>query len=779
LTDAIYIWQLKNTKGIQDVARKYWGEFISIANVNYKVEIWDAPTGSGSGGTELRIVNEGFTIERQGQGDTLFENIVKKSKASVFFAINNNTDANYFENMATDLEGSHAMIIYKNNAVIWIGRVLSDLFQWQRSDVETKRIYQITSVDTLSLLDNYKIQQSWFTSEKITLLHLITSILKVTELDAYWSAVGRSSYFIADALLTYENSSGTNYRLPRFRINSKSLLDQPDVVFNTNFISDDENEDNISCLKALERVLGNFAAYIILENGMYFIHQYSAYSSSIIYDTYSTSETLTATNTIITHEHIINNNSRPFLEAYPTHSYQPAIKKIKVTTNKKVTKGVSKPWRRPYTNSLLQLGPVTMTESKGIKWSFYLRFTPDYSRTYDVVFRIYAQKRSTGQYYTWNGSSWVFNATPAATYARVDLPYRSFGRNPLSHSYRFSYDVPDDSFITECDFFAEMELLDNRGGAWAFTGSITINQESTENLTTYTNSTNNKASKVLELNSYYYDGLGSDSVGSIQVYDGTNWSNSDSWIAPGPTSGSFENIYVKQILGFYAKAVKSINANVQDNGNYNGLKTLVFDSSVWVSNGYTYNAMSETYTGEWLKLYVDYSSVDTGESEYYNDPSNPSEFRIQELQSSIEAINAAQGNLPDNLSFDLFVNNVDTPPTIDTPYNVLIAYDAALELPFFKLSEKGKFINLTAGTYTASVDTPSMLCNTTDGNITINLPPANTSKGIEFWFKNITSPHKVIINGTIDGLSHHDINNLNGSVVIVSDGSVYWIKSHY
>jgi hypothetical protein len=762
------------------VARKYWGEFISIANVNYKVEIWDAPTGSGSGGTELRIVNEGFTIERQGQGDTLFENIVKKSKASVFFAIDNNTDANYFETMATDGEGSHAMIIYKNNAVIWIGRVLSDLFQWQRSAVQGNRIYEITSVDTLSLLDNYKIQQSWFASDKITLLHLITSILKVTELDAYWEAVGRSNYFVADALLTYENTSGSNFRLPRFRINSKSLINQPNIVFNTNLISDDENEDNITCLKALEKVLGNFAAYIILENGMYFVHQYSAYTNSIIYDTYSTTETLTTTNAVITHEHTISNSARPFLEAYPTHSYQPAIKKIKLTTNKKVTKGASKPWRKPYNNSLLQLGPVTMTESKSIKWNFYLRFNPDYTITYAIYFLVYAQKRSTGQYYTWNGSNWVLNPTPTPTKANIDLPYRAFGgRNPLSHEYRFSYDVPDNYFISECDFFATMELYDNRGGARAFTGSITIIQESSENLTTYNNSTNTKASKVIELNSYYYDGLGSDSVGSIQVYDGTNWVNSDLWVAPGPTSGSFENIYVKQILGFYAKAVKSVKANVKDNGGYNGLKTLVFDSSVWVSNGYTFNAMSETYDGEWLKLYVDYTSVETGDTGYYNDPANPSEFRIQQLESSVEAINAAQGNLPDNLSFDLFVKDIATAPTIDTPYEVSVVYDAALQLPFFKLTEKGTFLVLTSGTYTASVDNPSMLCNTADGNIIIDLPPANTSKGIDFWFKKTTNLHSVIINGTIDGLSHHDINNQNGSVVIVSDGSVYWIKSHY
>ena len=767
------------------MARVYWGEFTSVANVDYKVEIWNGPTGSGAGGTELRLVEEGIKIDRQGQGDTLFENIVKKSKASAFFAIDNNTDATYFENMATDSEGAYAMIIYKDNNVIWIGRVLSDLFQWQRSAVQANRVYEITSVDTLSLLDNYKIDTTWFTSGKITLLHLITSILKVTELDAYWTSVSRSGYFVADALVTYEDSSGSNYRLPRFRINATSLIKNYDPTSIITQYSDDDNEDNITCLKALEKVLGNFAAYIILENGMFFIHQYSAYSGSIIYDTYSTTETLTASNTVITHEHTISNSARPFLESFPTHSYQPAIKKIKLTTQKGVSKKAAKDWRPPYDDGLLQVGPVTMSESKSVKFNFYLRFNPDYSRTYAIRFLVWAVKRSTGNVYTWDGANWVLNPTPVPTQAIIDLPYRGGvgGMNPLSHSYRFSYNVPDNAFISECDFYGKMQLYYRKNstiiGFAEFTGSITVIQELNDNLTTYNNSTNTKASKVLELYSYYYDGFGTDSIGSIQVYDGSAWSNSNSWVAPGPTSGSFENIYVKQVLGFYAKAVKSVKTNVRDNGGYNGLKTLLFDSSSWVNNGYVWNAMSETYDGEWLKLYVDYTSVETGDTEYYNNPANQSEFRIQQLETSVDSINGAQGNLPDNLSYDLFVNSVDTTPTINTPYAVSVVYDTALELPFFQLTEQGAMITTTDGTSTVSISNPSVLCDSSAGNVILNLPAANTSKGIEFWFKKVANAHSVRINGTIDGFSHYDITNLNGSVVIVSDGSVYWIKSDH
>jgi hypothetical protein len=770
------------------VARKYYGTFTSVANVNYKVEIWDAPSGSGVGGTELRLVNEGIKIDRQGQGDTLFENIVKKSKASAFFAIDNNTDATYFENMATDGEGTHAMIIYKNDNVIWIGRVLSDLFQWQRSAVQANRIYEITSVDTLSLLDNYKIDTTWFTSGKITLLHLITSILKVTELDAYWGAISRSSYFVADALFTYENTSGSNYRLPRFRINAMSLIEDYDPYMDMTQFSDDENEDNITCLEALEKILGNFAAYIILENGMFFIHQYAAYTNSIIYDVYSTTETLTATNEVITHEHTISNSARPFLEAFPTHSYQPAIKKIKLNTHKAVSKKVAKPWRT-YNNSHLSIGPVTMTENKSVKFNFYIRFIPNYRDVYVFKYRAWAEQRSTGNKYTWSGTAWVLTPTVAFSgNLKIDLPFRAgvAGANPYSHGYRTTYFVPDDSFISGCDFYAEMYLLQNvqTPGSTTiidaeFTGSINVIQELNDNLTTYNNTNNTKASKVIDLDSYYYDGFGADSIGSIQVYDGTNWSNSDSWVAAGPTSGSFENIYVKQVLGFYSKAVKSVKTNVRDNGGYNGLKTLLFDSSIWVSNGYTYNAMSETYDGEWLKLYGDYTSVEQGDTEYYNNPGEQNQFRIQKLEEAVDAINGAQTNISQNLSSNLFIDKGNTNPTINSRYSVSVYYEPSIETSTFQLQELGSLITLTSGTHTASISTPSILCNTTDGIVTINLPAAPTSKGVEFWFKKTATAHKVIVNGTIDAAGHLDINNLHESVVLVSDGTVYWIKSNY
>ena len=758
------------------MARKYYGQFTSIAGVVHRVEIWDAPSGSTTSGTELRLVGEGYEIERQGEGDLLFENRVKKSKATAFFAIDNNTDAAYFEDMAISQEGGHAMVIYKNNSVVWIGRILGDLFSWQRSSVEGKRIYEITSVDTLSLLENYKISDSWFTSGKITLLHLITSILKTTELDAYWTAISRSGYFVADALLTYETSAGTNYRMPRMRINAASLIENYDPTASIVRQSDNENQNNITCLEALNRVLGSFAAYIILENGMFFIHQYAAYTQAIIYDIYSTSEALTQTNASIVHEHTIQNDERPFFQAFPTHSYQPPLKEVNLTTFKAVSKKVAKPWRTPYNTSHLALGPVTMTQTKSVKFDYRVSFEHNKRDIYFLKIKAWAIERSSGNQYTWNGTTWVLTATVNYTDIKVEK-----GPGPQTTSYYGQYAVPDNALIEGFDFYFDMYLVRRQMIIGAigtydvpFTGSVSCYQEVSENLKTYSNAINTKASKVIDLDSYFYDGMGADGIGTIQVYNGTTWQNSANWVAPGTGTGSFESILVQQVLGYYAKAVKSINCNVRDDGTFSGLKTLYFDSSAWVNNGYTYSASSENYDGEWLKLFVDYEAVTGGDIIYFNDPKTQLEFRVQSLESDVRVLNGADSLMSQNVSDFIFAEKSTDNPAIDSTYNVNIKYDPVNYTSQFQIFETGAAVNLTTGTHSINLDKEIFICDTSSGNVTLNLPAADTVKGQKFIIKKSELSNSVTINGAIDGLESYALTSLNESVIIESDGSTYW-----
>lgn len=768
------------------MARVYYGEFTSIAGVVHRVEIWDGPSGSATGGTELRLTGDGYRLERQGEGDTIFENVIRKSKVTAYFAIDNSTDAAYFENMSYLNEASHAMIIYKDNSLIWVGRVLSDLFQWDRSAVQSNRIYEITSVDTLSLLDNYHISTNWLTSGRITLLHLFTEILKSTGLHDYWTAIGQSNNFLADAIRTYEDSSGSNYRLSRFRINAQSLIENYNPT-NLQVKSTDEADlDNITCFNALEIVLKDFLCYIVLENGMFFIHQAQTFTLDVTYDIYSVSETLTTTNATFSPTHTINSVQRPSFDAFPTLSYQPAIKSIEMTIDKAVSEKVAKAWRTPYNNSILAIGPVSIYEIADVKFDFYINFIPNYKRKYTLYYRGWAIDRLTGFRYNWTGSSWQVGSSTNYSMANIDLPYKkNVGSNPYSHTYRSSFTYPSNGAMSNFDFYFDMYLLEYRAIAGApiitasfpFTGAISCTQQISDNFNIYTNTANAGATKVLKLNPTYYDGLGSSGVGTIQVYDGTNWSNANNWIAIGGASGSFQNILAKQIIGLYSKALKSVNCSFNDDGSYHALKTINFDSAIWVMNGYTYAAQMEKYDGEWLRLSLDYTGIDVGTDEYYGNPKKQNDFRIQATEVQTENMMAVGSSIADNMPANLFIAQFTDVPAIDTLYQLDVKLNSVDEEFQMNLIERGSKVELTSGTHSLDTLNEMFICDTTSGAVTINLPDADTVKGRKFTLIKSESSNSVTINGTINGLSSYVLNSLNESVIIESDGVSYWAIS--
>lgn len=768
------------------MARVYYGEFTSIAGVVHRVEIWDGASGSATSGSELRLTGDGYRLERQGEGETIFDNVVRKSKVTAYFAIDNDTDAAYFENMSYSNEASHAMIIYKNNNPVWVGRVLSDLFQWSRSAVSSNRIYEIVSVDTLSLLDNYHISTNWLTSGKITLLHLFTEILKSTGLHAYWTSIGKSGYFIADALNTYETTSGSNYRLPRFRINAQSLIEKYDPTDLQIKSSDEVNLDNITCLEALKIVLADFLAYIVLENGMYFIHQSQSFSTTVIYDVYSVSEVLTATNNTINPTHTINNVNRPSFDAYPTLSYQPAVKSIEMTIDKAVSLKVAKPWRTPYNNSVLSIGAVSVYEAGDVKFDFYINFIPNYKNKYTLFYRGWAIDRTTGNRYNWNGSTWVLGTSTTYSKASIDLPFKkNYNTNPYSHTFRSSFTYPSNALMVDFDFYFDMYLQETSftigslfvKTAYPFTGAISCTQELSDNFNIYTNTTNAGATKVIQRNPTFYDGLGSSGVGTIQVYNGTTWSDASSWVAIGGVSGSFQQILAKQIIALYSKALKSVNCSFNDNGNYHALKTINFDSATWIMNGYTYSAQMEKYDGEWLRLAMDYTGIDVGSDQYFGNPKKQSEFRIQATEVETKNIMAVGSSIADNLPVNLFVNQFENVPSIDTLFQTDIKFnstDVAFEM---NLVERGSKSELTAGTHSLDTLNEMFICDTSSGAVTINLPDADTVKGRKFTLIKSTTANSVTISGTINGLTSYVLNSLNESVVIESDGVQFWAIS--
>ena len=155
------------------MARKYYGTFKSFNNTDWKVEIHDAPTGSATAGTELKLAGEGFTLDRDGEGSKWHENRVKSSRVTARWVIPNSTVLDAFVAIQTEAETYWTMVVWRGTELWFVGRVLADQLNRLRESIDGKPVIELTAVDGLDLLDGYNVQPSWFTSDCIQLNGLI------------------------------------------------------------------------------------------------------------------------------------------------------------------------------------------------------------------------------------------------------------------------------------------------------------------------------------------------------------------------------------------------------------------------------------------------------------------------------------------------------------------------------------------------------------------------------------------------------------------------------
>ena len=94
------------------------------------------------------------------------------------------------------------------------------------------------------------------------------------------------------------------------------------------------------------------------------------------------------------------------------------------------------------------------------------------------------------------------------------------------------------------------------------------------------------------------------------------------------------------------------------------------------------------------------------------------------------------------------------------------------------IQEHNASVVYTNGTHTITNGYELIVCNTTDGNVTVNLPNATESKGKKYYFIKTATAHVVTIDGgayNINGAATTTINQLYGSKTIISDGAQWYI----
>jgi hypothetical protein len=801
------------------MARKYYGTFYSITGALHKVEIWDAPSGSGTGGTELKLARDGYQIERDGEGDTFYQNPIRASRSTSYWVIPSNTIMGEFQALATNSEQYWAVLIYKDSVLQHVGRVVADQMTFLRESIESKPVISLAAVDGLELLSGYKVSSDWFTDGKIQISQLFRRSLDLLGLKDYWVVTGTNTDYLRDAVSPY-SSDASRKGIDLLKVDLNTFVSDYDAFKDITASDIDafqySSENMVDCKQALEQVLDILQARFIHELGKYWLVSAAEYlDTTVAYRQYSYTLQYIGTGTY-THTVTLGNDVRPQWAAKPSLTYQPAAKYVQVDTERTLNTGVYRTYQNQSTANLgggfSGIPTGTNPDEAPLRVRFAIKFARHiFSGTTTgpedgtkVEIQIWLTD-SSGNIKILDNTNfyWVSHTGPIPVRKEIiktdtqSTTWTSFVFDKQLSTAPAGFDTLNIGVTRVVAYKDRFNILGKKLGTPAtfdktYWGSVQIafadaspyqNPDFTFNITeVYTpDSTSSVNSTPIIVEPKYYYSSSKYATGNILAYNGTTDVIADDWFGgwDSTSHGSPTEMLGQGIAGLYKDFVPTIQGTWIDAGTLTAIKSLYFDDYKWLFNGAVYTARSEQWSGEWLGLVPVYTGLtSSGEGLKVGgglkDRVNYHDEQIGRLNDSVQRVPA--------LMLSELVNNVDGAPssfpTQNTRYEVMVQYNFADEQMVWHLQEHNASVVYTAGTHTITNGYELIICNTTDGNVVVNLPDATESKGKKYYFLKKANPHVVTISGgsyNINGSSATTINSLYGSKTIISDGAQWYI----
>jgi hypothetical protein len=832
------------------MARKYFGSFLSIENIEYRVELWDGATGSSAnnfasryatrvtaaGGyqegsaclleklieledaTELTLAGNGFTVERQGEGDTYYENYVRPSRITTSWAMPSDTVRNAFIAIANSEENRYALVVYRADALYYVGRVVADQANYLRESIDGAPVFDLTAVDSLNLLDGFYVNPDWFTDSLATGLDIIRKSLEYCGLDDYWTALGESTY-LRDGVTMYDTAQASYKGLANTKFNLLSFYQSFDPFSDVQFIDTTDpfeattDIDLLTCKQAIEQILSIYGSRMTLESGAFWILPDDAYNSvNLTTRIYNTAGTYQSTSNSL-HAVSLAANVRPQWEAKPTLTYQPPVRAIDVIEERQNAIFVVR--TEPDVNSIeLSIDDKTIAENKPTrvrmlcKWfdDSYVALSTSSAKKYQRYifnYKIYVEN-SVGTISQYSPITNAYNSLALPLYQTQELTVTNTRNSYNTHVMDFIMPpVPSGFTRLFVEFYMEAEQgMFVAPNNWAssntstipFWGTITAAQpwgtienpdfaHTTKQTISVTGASGN--SQLVKLGPAYYDDEGLYGFGSVYVYNGTTWVVSSDWYSGFASAVHDElgTILGKRIAGIYNKFVPVVQGTWHDAGNLSAIKSLEFDSTKWLFNGGTFYPRFERWAGEWLGLAQDYTLATGGGGVDWNPRSGERIItnRLNYHEFAISKLNTETSAIPDRLVEHL-VNYADgaptSQPTLNTRWEVMLEYKDSTEVLDWHIQEHNASVTYTAGSHTITNGYELIICDSSGGVVNVDLPDPTQSKGKKYYFKKIATNHTVVITGggqDIDGGPTKVLNSLYDTCTIISNGVQWWL----
>ena len=809
------------------MARIYYGSFKSIDNITHRVEIWDGPTGTANtGGTELTLAGQGYTITRRGEGDALYTNYIRPSRVSTYWVIPNNTVLNNFESISTTSEQYWAILIYKDNVLDYVGRVLADQLTRLREAIEAKPVIELVAVDGLELLSGYKVNPSDFTDGKISIAQMFRRALDNLALKDYWVVNGTNTDYFREASTVY-NSSASRKGFDLEQVNLNTFVNDYDQFKDVRATDASQfiyaANDMLDCAQALEQLCEIKQARFIHSQGKYWLVSFADYTDSTIsYRTYSYTLQYTGVNSTYLHRQILGATStRPQWLAKPTLTHQVAAKYVEVDTERKLEANVYRSFANSTALDLIGQFTDISTGTTPNDAPIRVRFNIKFSKTYfsvtgggfqaedlsEVWIKIYLTDAS-GNIKILDNSNWFWVThtggvgTIPAYIEKIDTSNQSstwttftFDKNLTTAPAGFdTLHVEVNQVIAKANIFKKSGSGSGTimSSAKDFWGSINVafadaspynNPDFTFDIAEiYTPDAANSVNSVpIILNPKYYSSTSKYATGSIQVYNGSAYVLANSnWYGgwDSVTHGTLTEMLGNSIAGLYKDYMPVIQGTWVDSGTLTAIKSLYFDGYTWLLQGCQYSARSEQWSGEWVAIIPTYSAV-SGSGEGYKvgtgvkDRVNYLDMQVANLNDQIQGVsNSVKQTLANNVS-----GSPTSIPSQTTQYEVMLEFDATANSMEWRLQEHGTFKTYTAGVFVLDPTFEGALADCSIGSVTLNLPAVSTQKGKRYYFVKKGSAHNLRIDGAganISGADHIDLSTNYSTATLICDGTEWF-----
>jgi hypothetical protein len=791
------------------MARIYYGSFKSIQDIDYRVELWDAPSGSTTSGTELKLAGEGFVIDREGEGTATYEEFLRPSRCSTEWVMPNNTVLADFISISTEAENNWAMIVYREDVPIWIGRVIADQMTRLREPIQAKPRIKLAAVDGLELLKGFRVSDLWFTDGIITGSYLFRKCLEEIELSEYWVVLGINTNYFYDASLMYASAAALkgihllSFNLNAFVKNFDPMKDVRAIDVDAGYYAD---TNMLTCTEAMEQICAALQVRFIHEMAGYWMVPVNGYfNTTLAYRRYSYTLGYQGTGTY-THRQTLA-SPRPQWEAKPSLYYQPAAKLVRVDTQRRLVGSVFRTYANIsstlYTAEFTDIPTGSTPDDAPIKLKIVAKFNRSYpsgkvenksginfviwvtNGTTDLylqpdgywasTYQSYSEEMDTrGQRTTWNSFAIERQCTTApAGYTTIKATVNVKG---IVKQYTKSGGWQVFAVIDK-PFWASVQVAFADSSAYQNPDFVfDIEEIFSPGTTSALNSTE------INLNIAHYSSDSKYAIGNILAFNGTTNVVADDWFGgwDSVTHGTLTEMIGTAVGGCYKDFLQVVRGSWVDSGTLTAIKTLYFDGGAWVLNGCSFKAKSESWDGEWLYLAPTYSGLTSTGEGYKIDP-NKNDDKVNYALEAVADINGSINFVPEQV-LEFLINDAEgaptTQPTINTRWEVMLEYVDSSEVVRWHVQEHNASVTYTAGTHTITNGYELIICNTTDGNVTVNLPNATESKGKKYYFLKKASAHVVTISGgsyNINGSSATTINQLYGSKTIISDGAQWYI----